>query len=74
MATKKEIVRVCDVCSKEARTGGEMWIGGHPFNGWFTVSQHGGSTTLDELRKKREWDICSAKCLSEMSNNLGKYQ
>lgn len=74
MSTKKATIKVCDVCEKKVSDGGETWIGGHPFSGWFEVNQHGGSTALHELRKKRDWDICSTKCLEELSKNLEKYQ
>lgn len=74
MATKKEVVKICDICEKRVVTGGQLYISGHPFNGWFAITQHGGSTTLHELRKKREWDICSEECLAKFAGDVDKYQ
>ncbi len=60
---KKQTVIQCDICGKKANDEGEMWIGGHPFYGWFHVVMHGGPTDLESLRAPHAWDICSKKCL-----------
>ena len=70
MATKKAIIKVCDVCEREAQDDGEMRFGGHPFNDWFHITRHGGATDLDSLRKKKEWDICSVPCLAELTKTI----
>lgn len=70
MATRKETVRVCDQCGKEKRfetDGG--YCGGHPLQGWVHVSEHGGSTRLAELQRKKEHDYCSWKCLADSLHN-----
>ena len=64
---KTEKVLVCDVCSRKASDGGGGWIGGHPWDGWFHLNQHGGSTMLSELQRKRDWDICSKECLKKLA-------
>jgi hypothetical protein len=71
MATRKNTILKCDQCGKEISDDGQCWFGGHPFSGWFLVKQHSGSTRLEELHRKKEWDICSKKCLNEfsLSNN-----
>ena len=70
MATRKETVRICDVCQKSVTDSGELWIGGHPHNGWFSVRQSGGSTDLESLHKQRDWDVCSVKCLKALAEKL----
>ena len=70
MATRKETVRICDQCEKEKRfdpDGG--YCGGHPLQGWVHVSEHGGSTRLAELERKKEHDYCSWKCLADSLHN-----
>jgi hypothetical protein len=62
----------CDMCGETAEADQDMYIGGHPFNGWYHLNQHGGSTQLQQLRKKRDWDFCSLKCLSDFCNQGGK--
>lgn len=74
MTTRKETVRVCDVCKKKVSDGGELHIGGHPHTDWFTVEQTSGSTQLDELKKRRDWDLCSIACLQKLANDVRKYQ
>lgn len=74
MTTRKETVRVCDVCTRKVSDGGELHVGGHPHSGWFTVEQTGGRTTLGELKKRRDWDVCSIGCLNTLAANIRKYQ
>jgi hypothetical protein len=68
MATRKSKIIKCDVCGKEVSDEGGGWIGGHPWSGWFTVKEISGSTQLDELLRKKEWDICSKGCLRDFAN------
>lgn len=63
VSTKKETVKICDVCKKRVSDEGETYYGGHPHQGWFEVHQRGGATDLASLQMKRDWDICSVKCL-----------
>lgn len=63
MATIIEEVLVCDHCSRECRTNGQTYYGGHPFSGWFSVTEHNFSTSLDNLQRKKKFDFCSAECL-----------
>lgn len=74
MTTRKETVRVCDVCKKRVSDEGEKYYGGHPHNGWFAIHQTGGSTDLDSLKKIRDWDLCSTACLNTLAANIRKYQ
>ena len=66
MGTKKATIKTCDVCHTKVDDGGETWFGGHPFEGWFTVHQHSGSTALSKLNQVRDWDICSKACLIKL--------
>lgn len=70
MATKKETVKVCDVCKKRVSDDGEMHFGGHPHAGWFAVEMHGGPTDLRSLRSQKEWDVCGTKCLKALAAKL----
>jgi hypothetical protein len=70
MATRKETVKVCDGCGTEQRfntDGG--YVGGHPLSGWVEIHEHGGSTMLSELQKKRDHDFCGKKCLLDFLQN-----
>jgi hypothetical protein len=67
MATRKSTILKCDQCGKEVSDDGCAWIGGHPFSGWLSVKEHGGSTQLAELQRKKEWDICSLECLAALT-------
>ncbi|MEI7534234.1 MAG: hypothetical protein WCK57_07665 [Verrucomicrobiae bacterium] len=68
MATRKSTILKCDVCGKEVTDEGSGWIGGHPFSGWYSLKEHGGSTQLVELNRQKDWDICSKGCLMDFSN------
>jgi hypothetical protein len=71
MKKKKEILLECDVCgSKVEIDSDESWYGGHPFQGWYHLQVYGGSTRLEELRRKKEWDICSKKCLKKFVDSV----
>lgn len=72
--TRKETVRVCDVCNVRVSDEGEIYCGGHPHSGWFTVNQTNGSSALRELNKKRQWDVCSRECLKKLAAHIEKYQ
>ena len=65
MSSRKEHILICDSCGKEVSDGGGTWIGGHPHNGWLSVTRHGGDTTLESLKRKKHFDFCSVKCLKE---------
>lgn len=52
---------VCDHCKKETRYT-PTW-GGSTIHGWFSVKRVNGSTTLNGLSKKKDWDFCSVECL-----------
>jgi hypothetical protein len=64
MATRSEKILKCDQCGAEVSDKGQQWYGGHPFSGWLTLHESGGSTALEALSRKRDWDFCSRKCLS----------
>ena len=70
MATRKETVKVCDVCKKQVSDDGEMQLGGHPHSGWFAVQKHGGPTDLKSLREQKEWDVCGIGCLLKLAKLL----
>ena len=72
MAQKTENIRICDICKVKVSDDGEIHYGGNPHQEWFTICQTGGSTQLRELKKKKEWDICSLKCLKKFVDSLGK--
>lgn len=72
--TRKETVMICDVCKVRVSDEGETYYGGHPHNGWFTLNQTNGSSALRELNKKRQWDVCSEKCLHLLTDNFMNYQ
>jgi hypothetical protein len=70
MATKLETKIVCDVCKETTTDDGQTYYGGHPFNGWFHIDRHGGATDLASLRKQKDWDICSLKCLKKLAATI----
>lgn len=70
MATKKETVKVCDVCKKRVSDGGEVHFGGHPHAGWFAVEMHGGRTNLKALQAEHEWDVCGKQCLQKLAATI----
>jgi hypothetical protein len=72
MATKKQTVKVCDVCKHEVVDSGEMWIGGHSHAGWFAIEKHGGPTDLMSLREQKYWDVCSIECLTKLAASFAE--
>ncbi len=70
MSTKKETVKVCDVCKKRVSDEGETYFGGHPHAGWFKIEMHGGPTNLRALKAQHEWDVCGAKCFETLGKTL----
>lgn len=55
----------CDQCGKtQSRDCSQQFFGGHPFNGWYHLNRHGGSTSLEDLQKESDWDFCGILCLS----------
>jgi hypothetical protein len=54
---KKAQIFICDQCGEEVSDGGETYIGGSPFNGWYHIERHGGSTDLASLRAQKDWDF-----------------
>ena len=72
--TKQAKIKTCDICGKSVSDEGEMYIGGHPFHGWFKVNRINGSTTLENLHKNHEWDVCGIECLQKLSKNIDKFE
>jgi hypothetical protein len=72
MATKKETVKVCDMCKKRVSDEGETYYGGHPHAGWFSIFMHGGPTDLDSLKSEKQWDVCGKPCLQRLAVTLSK--
>lgn len=70
MATRKETVKICDVCKKRVTDEGETYFGGHPHAGWFAVEKHGGPTDLASLKAQKKWDVCGVECLRKLSASL----
>jgi hypothetical protein len=70
MATRKETVKVCDVCKKRVSDEGEMHFGGHPHAGWFKIEKHGGPTDLESLRSQHRFDVCGTECLVKLAQRL----
>lgn len=68
--TSKETVKVCAVCKKRVSDNGRITFGGHVHNGWFQIHKHGGSTTFAALKAKRDWDVCSRKCLAKLVDTI----
>ena len=66
METSKKVLK-CDVCGKTAEAEDTSYFGGHPWQGWFVLKERGGSTMLEELQRKKNWDICSVECLAKFS-------
>jgi hypothetical protein len=66
---KKQQIRTCDICGKTVSDEGEIYFGGHPFYGWFTVNMHGGPTDLESLHAPHDWDICSKQCMIKFARN-----
>lgn len=60
-------VRTCDICKRTVCDEGKLWIGGHPHSGWFRVQETGGITALSELKRKKDWDICSQGCFLKLA-------
>jgi hypothetical protein len=73
MATRTEIIKICDVCQRRTSDEHEEWYGGHPFAGWFTLQRHRGSTDLRSLRQKSTWDLCSKTCLDKLNEDLDAF-
>jgi hypothetical protein len=67
MARKSEEARICDQCQVTQRysTDNGGYYGGHPLEGWLHLNEHGGSSRLEDLRKKKDFDFCSYRCLGE---------
>lgn len=65
---RTEKIMVCDVCNKSVSDNGEIYFGGYPHSGWFTVHRINGSSALHNLQKKKDWDICSPKCLKKLAH------
>ena len=72
MSSRKEHILICDFCNKERTDNGSTYYGGHPFSGWFHVTVHGGSTRLEELQKKREFDFCDSVCVTNYFKENGQ--
>jgi hypothetical protein len=72
MSSRKENILICDFCNKEKTDRGETFCGGHPFSGWFHVTIHGGSTRLEDLQKKRDFDFCSSYCVTTYFKENGQ--
>lgn len=70
MSTRKETVKICDVCQKRVSDDGEITFGGHVHSGWFKLHEQGGGTSLEALRKVRDWDVCGIKCLKRLVAEL----
>ncbi len=65
--TRKEVVKVCDVCGRKVSDEGEISFGGHPHAGWFAIDKHGGPSDLRSIRSPHHWDVCGTKCLLELA-------
>lgn len=70
MSTRKEIVRICDICKRRVSDDGEISYGGHAHAGWFSIERTGGGTSLRALREESEWDVCSIACLKLLAAKL----
>ena len=69
METKTRVLK-CDVCGKTVEAEDTGYFGGHPFQGWYILEERGGSTMLEELQRKKNWDICSRECLAKFSKQV----
>lgn len=68
-----ESVIVCDVCGKTVSDRGKTYYGGHPFDGFITVTIHDFSTSLRSLERKKIFDFCDKTCLFK-HYGVGKIQ
>lgn len=75
MVQKSASIRICDCCKKEVSDNGEMRFGGSAFDGWIHLNVVNGSTQLNELNKKSNFDFCSKECLLEWCTiwNTGEF-
>lgn len=64
MKSKQDILE-CDCCGKKKIAKHTIYIGGHPFNGWFTVNKRNNTSCVPIMESKTEFDFCSEKCLKE---------
>lgn len=64
---KKQNIRECDFCGKKVVADDEITYGGSPFDGWFFVEETSGSSQLSNLRRQKQWDLCSMKCLKQFA-------
>lgn len=72
MTTRKETVRVCDVCERRVSDEGEIQYGGSAHQGWFSVHRTSGKTDLGSLKAHRDWDVCGIGCLKQLTMRLGR--
>lgn len=63
MARQTANIRICDHCEAQKMDDGVPRIGGSVFTGWVEVKLIDGSTHLDALRKKKDFDFCSFNCM-----------
>ena len=66
---KNAEILTCDVCGKTVSDSGEAMYGGSVFSGWYQLVEHGGSSELSELRRKKDWDIRGIECLRKFAND-----
>lgn len=66
---QEEIVWRCLNCGKELRYSvGDLYVGGHPTNGWIKVHIERHGTSLREIgliREKSDFTFCSVACMKE---------
>lgn len=61
--------RKCDCCGQIiGQPTNNIMFGGSPWDGWMELKFTNGSTQLQELQKKKEFDFCSKDCLIKFLN------
>jgi hypothetical protein len=63
MARITQKVRICDECAKKQIDDEKPRFGGSIFNGWCTLHIENGSTRLEALESKKDFDFCSVNCM-----------
>lgn len=65
--TRRELIKVCDVCHKKVSDDGQLYATSHPHSGWFTVTRSGGSSNMPAINLRNQWDCCSVECLAKLA-------
>jgi len=65
MARITQKVRICDHCGKKQVDDGKQLYGGSLFHSWCALHIENGSTSLEALAAKKDFDFCSIECMQK---------